>query len=121
MCLELVTDKMESWETPATFQKTAKTGFHAGKGIFLQSDPDLDEKDIYRHRLNDSTFETLGILTEVRNGKSSFPNIWYSTVSEEYLFAKSKSEVSAETAKEMQQLSITQADSILSAWNTSRR
>ena len=121
MCLESVTNKMESWGTPVDFQKNAKTGFHAGKGVFLISDAELDEKDIYRHRINDSTFEMLGILTEVRNGKASFPNIWYHTVDEHYLFAESKISNPTRLSNEIQHLNINQADSILATWGTSRK
>lgn len=121
MCFESITQEMENWETPIDFQKSCKKGFHAGKGIFLKSDADLDEKDIYRHRINDSTFEMLGILTEIRKGEVSFPNIWYFTVDVRYIFPENISIVPSRISNEIKHLNIGQADSILSVWGTSRK
>lgn len=118
MCFDQGTMKMEGWDAPVEYQLSAVTGFHAGKGVFLQSEAELDEKDIYRHRIDDSTFEFLGILTEVRNGVVSFPNIWYDTIDVNTIKGEHTERVFTNTKTH---LSIEQADSTLSKWGTSRR
>lgn len=122
MCLETPNATFEeSWRMPKALQMKAKNGFHAGKTIFLQSEAQLDEKDIFRKRIDDTTFMMLGILTEVRNGKTEYPSIWFMTVDARDISLAEDNRAGREhkmgfTSK----FTIHQADSVLQSWATAR-
>lgn len=122
LCYESATDKMESWGFSKEIQDTITVGFHEGKGIFLKSEGMLDEKDIFKKRINDSTFIILGILTYVsKYMKVYFPNIWYDTVSVSTIGSLRESQTNFERINSPRQnLTIQQADSILQSWGASR-
>lgn len=122
LCFESGSPKMESWGLPKEIQDTITVGFHEGKGVFLTSEGILDEKDIFKKRLNDSTFIMLGILTYVsKDMKVDFPNIWYDTISTSTIGLSKKYHTNFESVHtQRQSLTIQQADSILQSWGTSR-
>ena len=122
LCLESTSEKMESWSLSKEIQDTISIGFHDGKGVFLQTDGLLEEKDIFRKRINDSTFVMLGILTYVsKDMKVDFPDIWYDTISAGSIgLSKKTREGSERTNTPKYGLTITQADSVLRSWGTSR-
>jgi hypothetical protein len=117
LCFDRWTGKVEGWDAPISYQLSTQRGFHAGKGVFLTSDAEMDEKDIYRKRVNDSTFAMLGISTEVYNGVTSF-NVWYGLVDLNTILNKQSNRQLEVYRKD---LTIQQADSILGSWETSRK
>jgi hypothetical protein len=122
LCFETATDKMETWGLSKEIQDTITAGFHEGKGVFLKTDGLLDEKDIFRKRINDSTFIMLGILTYVsKDMKVEFTNIWSDTVSARTIGLARTSQTNFERVDNPRQnLTIQEADSILQSWGTSR-
>jgi hypothetical protein len=108
----------ESWRAPIDFQLASPKGFHAGKTIFPDTGAELDEKDIFRHRIDDSTFNMLGFVTEVRDGAVTVRSIWYDTIDVKIVTHQELGRRFSDTRKG---LSLQQADSILASWGTSRR
>lgn len=120
LCFQSTSEKMESWGLAYELEDTMKGGYHAGKGIFHSKGALLDEKDIYRKRIDDSTLIMLGILTYVsKDFKVEFPSIWYDTLNASSV-GLSKPVITERKFNARWDLSIEQADSILHSWGTSR-
>lgn len=123
MELKTADEGFELWRTPPEIHDTIASGFHAGKGFYINDDSVLQEDDIFRKRIDDSTFAFIGILTYGNLTKNQFTAISLSSVDArelelkamEYLYSKNKYRDFPR-----RDLTIKQADSILHAWGTSR-
>lgn len=116
------TGRFELWEIPEEIHDTIRTGFHAGKGFYIIGDSVLQEDDIFRKRIDDSTFAFLAIITYGNLAKSEFTDIYYDSVDARQL--KLSASEYGERTKYRQytktEITIDQADSILSSWGLSR-
>ena len=123
MKLKSTSDSYENWITPLGIHDTITAGFHAGKGFYIHQDSVLQEDDIFRKRIDDSTFAYVAILTYGNLNKNRFSSIYYDSVDAGYLKLKAweifnpKNSHRTFTTK---QLTIYQADSILQEWGTGR-
>lgn len=123
MALESSDDEFELWRAPIEIHDTIKTGFHAGKGFYINPDSTLQEDDIFRKRINDSTFAFVAILTYGNVRKNKFTSIYYDSVDERQLKLSASEYLNDNKYREYtrKDLTINEADSILAVWGTSRR
>ncbi|MBL3657222.1 hypothetical protein [Fulvivirga sediminis] len=126
MRLRIADTDFENWRAPQTMHDTISIGFHAGKGFYIHHDSILQEDDIFRKRINDSTFVFIAILTHGNLKKHQFTNIYYDTVDERSLkltakeYLNNNSDYKNYYNSERQNLTIEEADSILTEWGTGR-
>lgn len=123
MQLEYADDGAEFWRTPMDIHDTIKTGFHAGKGFYIHKDSILQEDDIFRRRIDDSTFAYIGILTYGNLNNHRFTSIYYDSIdSRELTLGAMEVLKTNNTYRSFRsiELTINEADSILSLWGTSR-
>lgn len=120
--IRLPFDSIMSFETPIEIQNTIKKGYHAGKTFYIYKDSILQEDDIFRKRISDSTFAFIGILTYGNRQTHSYSSIYYDTTCAKDIGLKDfgKSCTCSFPKNELNKISITKADSILEAWGTSR-
>jgi hypothetical protein len=85
MTLENADEDFELWRTAQEIHDTIRPGFHAGKGFYIHKDSVLQEDDIFRKRINDSTFVFVAILTFGNLKDSKFTSIYYDSVDEREL------------------------------------
>ncbi len=117
----------EHWHIPDEIHDTIRSGFHAGKGFYIHQDSILQEDDIFRKRINDSTFIFIGILTYGNLKKHKFSSIYYDTVDARSIISTAFEHLDNNPdymnyyrKHESLDLTIQQADSILNEWGTSR-
>jgi hypothetical protein len=122
MTLKNAEEDFELWRTPQEIHDTITTGFHAGKGFYIHKDSVLQEDDIFRKRINDSTFAFVAILTFGNLKESKFNSIYYDSVDERELKLRPTQLDDFEKYKTYPEvyLTIIEADSILRSWGTSR-
>ncbi len=115
-------EEFEHWQIPLEIQDTITTGFHAGKGFYIHRDSVLQEDDIFRKRIDDSTFAFVAILTYGNLKKNEFTSIYYDSVDARDLKPKVSEYVNYKYARQFaaRKITIDQADSILAAWGTGR-
>jgi hypothetical protein len=116
-------NRFESWEIPGQIPDTITTGFHEGKGIHIHKDSVLQEDDIFRKRIDDTTFAYIGILTYGNPGKHEFSSIYLDSVDVRKVNSNVDDNLYPYTSYRTfttTQLTIQQADSILNTWGTSR-
>ncbi len=120
--LESTDGKFELWEIPQEIHDTIRAGFHAGKGFYIIRDSILQEDDIFRKRIDDSTFSFVAIVTYGNPTKNEFTNIYHDSVDARQL-KLSTSEYGERTKYRQytkKEITIEQADSILSSWGINR-
>ncbi|SHG39701.1 hypothetical protein SAMN04488109_0045 [Chryseolinea serpens] len=123
MKLEISDEDFENWRIPRAIHDTISTGFHAGKGFYINKDSTLQEDDIFRKRIDDTTFAFVAILTFGKVSKNQFTSIYYDSVDEKELTLKATEYLNSDTRHRefhKKDLTIEEADSILSSWGTSR-
>jgi hypothetical protein len=122
MELQSSDDEFELWRIPMEIQDTIKTGFHSGKGFYIHPDSTLQEDDIFRKRINDSTFAFVAILTYGNLRKNEIRSIYYDSVDERQLRLRASEYLNNDRYQKYRtkDLTIDQMDSILSVWGTSR-
>ena len=79
MLLDISWDSVKNWETPLSIQDTISIGYHSGKGYYIHPDSVIQEDDIYRKRISDTTFAYIGILTFGNIKNHRFRSIYYDT------------------------------------------
>lgn len=116
----------ECWGIPKAVHDTISIGFHEGKCFNIGDDSVLYEDDIFRKRINDSTFLFVAIITYGNPKSHYYKAIYYDTVDIRSLNISTSSYLSKDNRykeyydNDAQDLTIEQADSILTAWGTSR-
>lgn len=123
MDLTTTDEDFERWQIPLQVHDTIRTGFHAGKGFYIHQDSILQEDDIFRKRIDDSTFAFVAILTYGKANKHNFTSIYYDSVDARKLKLKAIEWLNAANNQRNftpKELTIKEADSILNAWGTSR-
>lgn len=124
LVLEYTEESYECWGIPKEIHDTIRMGFHEGKCFYINPDSILQEDDIFRKRINDTTFAFIGILTFGNSKEHEFSSIYYDTVDARYL--KLSGFEYLERGKDYphynnkRKLTIEEADSILNSWGTSR-
>lgn len=118
MRLKSTSDDFEHWRTPESTNGKFDKGFHYGKGFYIHEDSVLQEDDVFRIRINDSTYQQINILTYGKPNSVEFNCILFKVDSREveqspfeYLNADLKF-----PKYDSQKISIDQADSILQLW-----
>lgn len=121
MELKTELDSFLYWETPLSIQDTITKGYHAGKGCYIHPDSVLQEDDIFRKRISDSTFAFIGILTMGNPYTHRFRSIYYDTVCATAIELHSNDKRCHTPFKSrVTEVTIETADSILRSWGTSR-
>lgn len=123
MKLEASVEDFETWGIPRGIHDTISTGFHAGKGFHIHKDSTLQEDDIFRKRIDDTTFAFIAILTFGKLSKNQFTSIYYDSVDAKALTLKAYKYLNGDIRRRQfhkKDLTIHEADSILSSWGTSR-
>jgi len=122
--LERADEDFELWRIPSEIHDTIRMGFHAGKGFYIHNDSVLQEDDIFRKRINDSTFAFIAILTYGNLEKNEFTSIYYDSVDERQLKLKASEYLYLDRREyrhyKHKELTIDEADSILTVWGTNR-
>ena len=109
----------ESWRIPSQMHDTISKGFHAGKGFYIHEDSVLQEDDIFRRRISDTTFAFIGILTRGNIHENRFTSIYYDTACANSIGFDNGLPCTFEHG-DINEISIEEADSILNSWGTSR-
>ena len=118
--------KMESgsflfWTASLSLQDTITKGYHAEKGCHIHPDSVLQEDDIFRKRISDSTFAFIGILTMGNQHDHRFRSIYYDTVCAADIQLPAYGRPCHTSFKpNTAEITIEKADSILQSWGTSR-
>ena len=123
MELKTADEGFELWRIPPEIHDTITSGFHAGKGFSIYEDSILHEDDIFRKRIDDSTFAFIGILTRGNLIRNQFTSIYLGSVDARELKLNAMEYLNSENKYRdfpRKELTIKQADSILHAWGTSR-
>jgi len=122
MKLQSSDDEFELWRAPIEIHDTIKTGFHAGKGFYIFPDSVLQEDDIFRKRIDDSTYAFVAILTYGNLKKNEFRSIYYDSVDVRELKLQASEYMNYKGTRQFttRKLTIDEADSILAVWGTSR-
>lgn len=122
LVLKSADEGFEHWRIPDEIHDTITTGFHAGKGFYIHNDSILQEDDIFRRRIDDSTFAFVAILTYGNLKNNEFSSIYYGSVDERELKLKASEYLNYKNHRQFarRELTIDEADSILAAWGTSR-
>lgn len=108
----------EHWRTPESTIKTFNKGFHFGKAIYFYSDTILQEKDVFRNRINDITYKQVNILTNGSLRSVSFNCKYFKVDSRKVHLPITEFIDSFKEYPEYEDtdISIKQADSILLDW-----
>ena len=109
------------WTSPLSLQDTITKGYHAEKGCHIHPDSVLQEDDIFRKRISDSTFAFVGILTMGNSRDHRFRSIYYDTVCATDIQLPAYGRPCNTFFKpNTTEITIEKADSILQSWGTSR-
>ncbi|MEL7002408.1 MAG: hypothetical protein AAFN93_06705, partial [Bacteroidota bacterium] len=124
--LESTSDDYECWGISRKIHDTIRIGFHEGKCFHIAKDSTLYEDDIFRKRINDSTYVFIGILTYGNRRDHKYEAIYYDTADARSLnvpaakYLNNNNDYMKYYESGKMDLTIEQADSILAEWGTSR-
>ena len=111
------------WRTPTYEIESFKKGFHYGKSMHVHNDSIFQEEDVFRIKLNDSTYNQINISTYGKPGDVTFDCMIFKVDSRSINRSAMECINSKEEFPEypIRKISIVEADSVLRTWELNIR